>query len=773
MLINDQQDRHTNDEEEQSKSSSSSNASADSDNVAQKNLNKALETKMTPFQRMANMRAKAAEKKKKKELRKQAEAFKQAQAQDKKQQSTTTTTSKQLKIADQTHNDWTKISKNQPTKKNKATQNSTTKTSNEISSDDSSSSDDETKVDDRTNKKSSKNQTSLSFDKVTRKNQTYFAVKLFVQQSSKPVDALIKSAKEWFKQVKEVDKTCVLYDFRDKNPTRCIHKSKQVPDNITQFKHFFANANPQPKGGFVWVNVWAGYNEETSENIKANMNAWGLESKTLTYIKQLQVKHSVKEQWLLWSTNNINIEKLHHSTQQALKKITKVEHQFSFSWNVLRTTDYNKDEPNKKKGSQYIRALHVEVPTANKTRTYAALGKLFNEKSKIKVHGLDLRLVPTYKREYTSHRKKKILHLISKHNHFLNSISTVTTADFEDIDYYNENLQTSMRQIIMQMETIESINGEDNYPKMYLNIDYSDYHGGYVISYPTYLTKQATDMVPQLPAFLHHLYGDEILTMLKPEAVSLALEEPWDPEKLQSISKIDINLDSLAGEAKNYEWIDNLEDGDSKTNNEFDIESKSIDSAKIRTENFLFKKATDTDSISTFASKRDPAQRAIEDSFQQNKKRRVHGMDTISNDDDSEATSVTKNTIAASSDNSTEINNNNKKDLGEDQNSENANMQEMEESSDNTSDAKSSNSENSPNEDSTNKSSTSEDESDSASNSSEENDELVDNPIIDFDIEEHTSFPNVSHDRNEDTKPMTEDREPPPLGKGVTPERES
>ena len=67
-----------------------------------------------------------------------------------------------------------------------------------------------------------------------------------------------------------------------------------------------------------------------------------------TYIKQLQAKHSVKEQWLLSSTNHIDVEKLYTATQAALKLHTAVEHQFSFTWNVLRTTDYKKMNQTKK-----------------------------------------------------------------------------------------------------------------------------------------------------------------------------------------------------------------------------------------------------------------------------------------------------------------------------------------------------------------------------------------------------------------------------------------
>jgi len=75
---------------------------------------------------------------------------------------------------------------------------------------------------------------------------------------------------EWFKQMRSVDDSIGIYDYQDKKPTRCIHKPKQVPSDISNFKHYFAYANPLPKGVAVWLNLWIGHTD-FADNIKVNI----------------------------------------------------------------------------------------------------------------------------------------------------------------------------------------------------------------------------------------------------------------------------------------------------------------------------------------------------------------------------------------------------------------------------------------------------------------------------------------------------------------------
>jgi len=98
-----------------------------------------------------------------------------------------------------------------------------------------------------------------------------------------------------------------------------------------------------------------------------------------------------------------------------------------------------------------------------------------------------------------------------------------------------------MRQILMNIETLVPIDGKDKCPWIFQSINYSSYYSGYVLTFPSYLNHKATV---------------EILPMLAPEAVAMTIKEPWDPEQMQTILKIDIALDALAGEVEHdFEWL--------------------------------------------------------------------------------------------------------------------------------------------------------------------------------------------------------------------------
>jgi len=573
-------------------------------------------------------------------------------------------------------------------------------------------------------KKTKKVQPKLSHNKINRPLNTYLSVKLSVQASNKPVQALIQTATNWFKQMRKVDDSIVLYDYRDKTPTRSIHKPKLVPNDISAFKHFFANANPLPKGGAVWINAWIGHTD-SADNIKANMSEWDITNNSATYIKQLQRKHTVKEHWLMWSTINTDAETLKANTMKILKKLyPNKEFDFAFVWNVIRSGEYSNQEKKSRKGNQYVRALHVEVPVEQKKQIYSILLRIFSSASSIKIHEMKLRMVPTWKKEYTSHRKQKIQHLINKHKHYLSTTSHVTSTDFTDIDYFNKNLKTTLRQIIMNIETMVPIDGQDKCPKIFQSIDYSSYYSGYVLTFPKYLTQQATDIAPQMPSFLYWLYGEEILPMLSPEAAVMAIEEPWDPELMRTISKIDTALDDLAGEVEHdFEWLSGSEDDKDPDVLQEDSE-KAIDMSKMKTGEFIFNKVTDTDSISTFATKRDPAQRNLDNLFLQNPAKR-----TKIDDESSTATVEMRNMKVAK----------NEKRDSESEPSEEEDDSSSENDSDNESD--SSDESNSEDEDNQDDSESREDSNSEDSESEDSNSENIDRVYDDYDddtSEEHT-----------------------------------
>jgi len=129
--------------------------------------------------------------------------------------------------------------------------------------------------------------------------------------------------------------------------------------------------------------------------------------------------------------------------------------------------------------------------------------------------------------------------------------------------------------------------------KIFQNVDFSSWHNCYVVTFPKHLEKEADDYIAQLPTYLHYLYGDEVLLMLSAEGAAQAHRSKWDPEKLCATSNIDIELDAVTNESSDKGWLPELK-----------LEILDFDTTNLEWQTQLHTRATDADSISTFASKK-------------------------------------------------------------------------------------------------------------------------------------------------------------------------
>ena len=193
-----------------------------------------------------------------------------------------------------------------------------------------------------------------------------------------------------------------------------------------------------------------------------------------------------------------------------------------------------------------------------------------------------------------SHTKMKISHLIAKQEQFLSTLIVKPCLFLNEIDYYNIKLQTSMRDIILDLETLKTFNTNGNPMKIFQNVDYSSWHNCYVLTFPKHLEKEAGDYISQLPAYLHYMYGDEVLLMLSAEGAAQTHRSKWYPETLYATSNIDLELDAITNESSDKGWLPGLQ-----------LEILDFDTTNLEWQAQLHTtRATDADSISTFASRK-------------------------------------------------------------------------------------------------------------------------------------------------------------------------
>ena len=423
---------------------------------------------------------------------------------------------------------------------------------------------------------------------LTRPFNTYYILKLKIQASTNSVKELTTKMQTFLQAIQELDGSLIIYRYRDNIPIHAIMSKEEIPTNINRFKEFFSGANPSPREGHVWASVWIGHSEEP-ENLHTNFKYWSMENDSFLYKKKLQEKQSVREYFLLYSTDKIDVEILHSTVSAEIKKVTNREYKFAFVWTVIKSKGaYVNTETTDKKGSQYIKALHVEVPRNESIATYQILLKFLGSTSKYRLLQRNLRMIPVLTNETPSHKKSKISRLIGKQQRYLNNITTAVSYDLQDVDYIIPSLQKSLRQMIMDIEQVENPG-----KSLFLSIDYNEFSSAYVLTFPTHLESEARDCISQLPSFLHWLYGDHVLEQLTDFAVERAYAAPWSEELMRAVSQEDTALDNLLQEADQVDWLRN--------ESEVIIEDSPTKNAASA---FLFNRTVDNDSVSTFRTKK-------------------------------------------------------------------------------------------------------------------------------------------------------------------------
>ena len=433
--------------------------------------------------------------------------------------------------------------------------------------------------------------------KIKRPYNSYYTLKLKIHKSENAMDELINAASKWLTNLQIVDPSAIIYGYKDNTPTHGIMKPSEIPKGIVAFKEFFLGANPTGYDGFAWTQVWIGHALE-ADDIYANLKFWLKKNETAMYYKKLQQKHTVRNYFLLWSTAEMCPKKLYEETQHQLSKITKEKHEFAFVWGVIRREDgaYNKKESQTDKGNQYVRALHIEVPKDTAELTYRALSNFFGSHPRKLILFRKLRMVPVLLKSYTTRTKDKIRKLIALQKSYTSRLDSALCYDFNNIDIVRDEIGKSMRQIVMGLRTLD---GTDQL--IFTSIDYDEFSECHKLTFPKALTSHAFDYMAQLPAFLRWAYdSDNVFKMFTDAAIEKAMEAPWSEEEMCTVSKQEMDMDVFAEDMRDHEWMADMGD-------EINSEVINIDDIEHvrKTETFLFKRATDDGSVSTFNHKND------------------------------------------------------------------------------------------------------------------------------------------------------------------------
>ena len=334
----------------------------------QAKLNKTL-TKMSPEERMKSIRMKAKERAEEKEKALQAKKAARkatAKTQTKKQKKTATKQTKKASkkaIAEKalkSVEDKAEAEKKEVEDLTQDTDDDGTKASKEVITVDGTEAEDEDEIEEvsssdddnnennasnpysvlaqETRKRKSEKKEKKRLKALQRPYNTYYTLKLKVEANSNPAVALFDAANAWLTNIQIVDPSIVVYGYKDPKPTFGIARPADIPKGLMSFKEYFLGANARADEGHIWTNIWIGHALE-AKDIYSNFKCWLRKNDTYMYLKKLQEKNTVRDYFLLWSSQAMSESKLIEATNAAIASVTNEKYKFAFPWAIIRKED--------------------------------------------------------------------------------------------------------------------------------------------------------------------------------------------------------------------------------------------------------------------------------------------------------------------------------------------------------------------------------------------------------------------------------------------------
>ena len=382
---------------------------------------------------------------------------------------------------------------------------------------------------------------------IMRNNDGLYTLKLSVKNNDNAAAEMKRSITEWFKEMKEVDPSFIIYDWKNNDMSRAISKSTEITSKVAAMRHFFSGVRPRSKAGPIWMNIHIGHDEFPSE-LDEGVDWWYKDNKARLYKKALQYKDSIQVSWLLYSHEKVDRDGLLERLTSKCNAMWNKNIPMALSWSQIRDGTFNKPNKPFDPNITYPYAIHVHCRTNDQEEVKAFMRQTYHSSQDHFPLMIRFRYVPVIDRSSTSHLKDKIRRLRSVQVDFLNSIDHATSWEIAALDYKSHSLSQTLREMIM------SIPNDNNEP-LFLSVNEDKNIGGFIFTFPSKYEQKARDLVTEFPAYLKYIFGEDIKKYLTIPAGERLEDAIWDPNLGHVVSSADIELEELAKEASNSSWI--------------------------------------------------------------------------------------------------------------------------------------------------------------------------------------------------------------------------
>lgn len=307
---------------------------------------------------------------------------------------------------------------------------------------------------------------------------------------------------EWFKELKEVDSSVIIYDWKKDSKARTITKTTEITTKVAPMRHFFYQIRPRSTRGHMWYNVHIGHDGPASE-LDDGMDWWYKEKKGGIYKHALQYKDSVQVSWLLYSHEKVHRQLLLEKLYEKYKEMWKTKVPMGLSWTQMKDGTFNASKKEFNPNKVYPYAIHVHCRTPDQANVKAFIKKVYNSNQTSFPLYMTFRYVPVLEKSSTSHLKNKIMRLRRIQVDFLSSTMHAISWEIGILDRKSDDFKETMRELLMKIKS----NEYNDY--IFLGIN-EDGTGGHSFTLPIEYEEKARDFIAEFPAYLKYKYGTKI-----------------------------------------------------------------------------------------------------------------------------------------------------------------------------------------------------------------------------------------------------------------------
>ena len=413
---------------------------------------------------------------------------------------------------------------------------------------------DATKVTGSGKKHSKKTQQAIpGYTKPTAKHIVFCKAKINIKQNESPTSNMIKVFSSFLTTLLKVDKTLLLYKYKDKTNTSFINRPTSIPTVPSKVKNFFhGRYRPKQDAHQIWPELKIGINMDSEsffEDAKCLLEDKGL---GMIFKKDLQAEDTEEIGFFLFSNAYQDKKRQTETLKRLIKEKFKFEPRLNLrskkAFNPLNKMKGNGAKGSKNTQTEEVKATYVEVVRGDEDKILRCISQLYSSTKNEYPDNEKMRFIPAPKYTQNSGLLKRYGEIINRQGWYMKGISRATSFELTSLDHCASQLKETAREMIMKMT-----NSTGN--PLFTSIDKS-WDNGMAITFPTLYETEARNRIADMGSYLHFKYGDVVLyKYFTPDAALRAKDSPWDEEQNRAISKMDKDFENIITDCDQMDWL--------------------------------------------------------------------------------------------------------------------------------------------------------------------------------------------------------------------------